>query len=62
MRCEYHRLQYFTETSKFVTRSSQMLHADEVGQDGRGGSRRRGWGRRCVGVLAALGSNGAGDS
>lgn len=49
-RCEYQRLKYFIAMSKIVTRPSQMVFADEVGQDGRGSRRRRGWGVRAAGV------------
>jgi len=49
-RCEYQRLHYFIAMSKIVTRPSQMVFADEVGQEGRGSRRRRGWEVRGAGV------------
>ena len=44
-RDEQKRYRYFLALSKVVTRAAQLVFADEVGQDGRGSRRRRGWGR-----------------
>lgn len=49
-RDEDQRFRYFLALSKILIRSSQLVFADEVGQDGRGSRRRRGWslpGKRC---------------
>ena len=43
-RDESKRFRYFLALSKVLMRPSQLVFADEVGQDGRGSRRRRGWG------------------
>ena len=41
---EKQRFRYFLALSRIMMRPSQLVFADEVGQDGRGSRRRRGWG------------------
>ena len=43
-RDEKQRFRYFLALSRIMMRPSQLVFADEVGQDGRGSRRRRGWG------------------
>ena len=43
-RDEEQRFRYFLALSRILMRPSQLVFADEVGQDGRGSRRRRGWG------------------
>ena len=43
-RCENQRFLYFLAIGKLVMHPSQLVFADEVGQDGRGSRRRRWWG------------------
>jgi transposase len=43
-RDENKRFEYFLAVGKIMSRPSQLVFADEVGQDGRGSRRRRGWG------------------
>ena len=43
-RDEDKRFQYFLDLTEVLMRPSQLVFADEVGQDGRGSRRRRGWG------------------
>jgi transposase len=43
-RDEEKRFQFFLAISEVMYRPSQLVFADEVGQDGRGSRRRRGWG------------------
>ena len=43
-RDENQRFRYFLAVSRIMTHPSQLVFADEVGQDGRGSRRRRGWG------------------
>ena len=42
-RDEKQRFRYFLALSRIMMRPSQLVFADEVGQDGRGSRRRRGW-------------------
>jgi hypothetical protein len=44
-RDESQRFRYFLALSRIMRRPSQVVFADEVGQDGRGSRRRRGWGK-----------------
>jgi len=46
-RDESKRFRYFLALSKVLMRPSQLVFADEVGQDGRGSRRRRGWVAGC---------------
>ena len=43
-RDENQRFRYFLALSRIMRRPSRVVFADEVGQDGRGSRRRRGWG------------------
>jgi transposase len=45
-RDEEKRFEYFLALSDVMTSPAQLVFADEVGQDGRGSRRRRGWGPR----------------
>jgi len=49
-RDESQRFRYFLALSRIMMRPSQLVFADEVGQDGRGSRRRRGWGAVGGGV------------
>jgi transposase len=49
-RDEMQRFEYFLAVGEIVSRPSQLVFADEVGQDGRGSRRRRGWGAVGTGV------------
>ena len=48
-RDEKQRFRYFLALSRIMMRPSQLVFADEVGQDGRGSRRRRGWGEVSAG-------------